>query len=59
MKELTAKQVEEVSGGIFINPVTVMLAVRLIRIAKPFVENGLIGVATYIGGDEGYRASQS
>jgi hypothetical protein len=57
MKELTAKQVEEVSGGIFINPVTVMIGVRLIHIAKPFVKKTLVGVAGYLGHDEGVRGS--
>lgn len=57
MKELTAKQMEEVSGGIFINPVTVMIGVRLIHLARPYIKKALIGAAGYIGHDEGTRAS--
>jgi hypothetical protein len=58
MKELTAKQVGEVSGGIFINPVTVMIGVRIAQLAKPHIKRGILAAAAYIGGDEGYRAAQ-
>ncbi len=58
MKELTAKQVEEVSGG---NPVVVMLLVvagrAAIRIGAPIIKKTLIGVAGYLGHDEGLRGS--
>lgn len=47
MKELTAKQVEEVSGG---NPVLVMLAVVAIRAAVPYIVKGAVATAATIAG---------
>jgi len=40
MKELTQKDLNTISGGIFINPVTVMIAVRVGQIVGPYVISG-------------------
>jgi hypothetical protein len=58
MQELTFEQVEEVSGGIFINPVTVMIGVRLGQMALPHVQKLILGAAAYVGADEGTRAAE-
>lgn len=59
MKELTAKQVEEVSGG---NPVVVMLAVVAIRAAVPYIVKGVVlaagAAAGAIGGIHGSGAAR-
>jgi len=40
MKKLTQKELTGISGGIFINPVTVMIAVRVGQIVGPYVISG-------------------
>ncbi|RMA80237.1 hypothetical protein [Umboniibacter marinipuniceus] len=58
MELLNSEQQQEVSGGIFINPVTVMLAVRLVTYASPYVLSAAAATATAVGSAVGgYLAS--
>lgn len=55
--ELNENEVDQVHGGIFINPWTAMIAVRVVQIATPFVQNGLINVAAGAGAALGYNVA--
>lgn len=57
MKELSVQEVQEVNGGIFINPWTVMIAVRCAQIAAPYVQAGAIAVVGAAGAALGYDAA--
>jgi hypothetical protein len=58
MQELTFEQVEEVNGGLFINPVTVMMAVRVMQIATPYVQAAIGAAVGAAAGAAGYEHSQ-
>lgn len=58
MQELTFEQVESVSGGLVINPVTVMVAVRVIQIATPYVQAGVTAAVGAASAAAGYNAAQ-
>ncbi len=57
MQELKFEQVEDVNGGIFINPVTVMVAVRVIKIAAPYVKAAAGAAVGAAAGAAGYDAA--
>lgn len=57
MKELNINEVEEVNGGIFINPWTVMIAVRVAQIAAPYAAQAAIAVVSAAGAALGYDAA--
>ncbi len=46
---MSLKETNAVSGGIFINPVTVMIAVRLGQLAAPYMVRGVAVVAGAVG----------
>lgn len=58
MQELTFEQVEEVSGGLVINPITVMVGVRIIQIATPTVVRVASAIAAAIGTTDGGDAAK-
>jgi hypothetical protein len=58
MKELNVTQTEQVQGGIFINPVTVMVAVRVGQIAAPYLQAGAIAAVSAAAGVFGYEMAQ-
>jgi len=49
MNTLTQNELEAVNGGIFINPVTVMLAVQLASAVSPYVTAAAVITATAVG----------
>ncbi|MCH8493264.1 MAG: hypothetical protein LAT53_08530 [Idiomarina sp.] len=53
MQELKFEQVENVSGGVVVNPVTVMVAVRVIKVATPYVKTAVRGATATIAGAAG------
>ena len=55
MKELDHKEIETVSGGIFINPWTVMIGLRAIQIGAPYAKLAIATAATAIAQHIGYR----
>jgi hypothetical protein len=57
MKELNIQEVEAVNGGIFINPWTVIIAVRCAQIAAPYVQAGAIAAVGVVCGALGYDAA--
>jgi len=59
MQELNNNEVETVSGGVFVNPWTVMIAVRAAQIAAPYVAAGAVGAVGTIGGILGFELAVS
>jgi hypothetical protein len=55
MQEMNKKEIDMVGGGIFINPWTVMIAVRAGAIAMPYIKVGIVSGATAVAAAVGYE----
>lgn len=52
---MNKNEVDMVSGGILINPWTVMIAVRAGAIAMPYIKVGIVSGATAVAAALGYE----
>lgn len=59
MKELNTHEVDVVNGGVFINPWTVMIAVRAVAVAVPAIQAAAVGAVGAAAGALGYELAQN
>lgn len=55
--EINETEADQVQGGVFINPWTAMIAVRVVQIATPYVQAGVIGAVSAGAGALGYNVA--
>lgn len=58
MRDLTLNELEDVSGGILINPLTVALVIRAGTVAAPVIRTTFIAIAGAIGVYEGGKLAE-
>ncbi|MCK8137726.1 hypothetical protein [Pseudoalteromonas sp. 2CM28B] len=58
MRELNVKEIQEVNGGLIINPVTAWVAVRVVQIATPYIQAGVTAAVGAAAAAAGYDNAQ-
>ncbi|WP_286269689.1 hypothetical protein [Thalassotalea hakodatensis] len=59
MRELNVNETENVNGGVFINPLTIALGIRVAKIAAPHLKRAGIAIGSAIAAAAGFEHGNS